>query len=228
MFTSPETQLFKDQYDALFESTETNPYLKYSARASKNKALKTSDKRIIMAINENKASIDSLNATVSTTLVSQNNKIGNLDGDAQLNADFQATGYASLADGLIKLHAKSATETKNIFFVFPKVISTTGMPELYVPLNLHVINITARYSELDNNMVNINEDIKVELQHTSKENPTSFVTFKEIVIPAGQSLTTVECDEDIPSGIMKAVVKEYPEGGIYNLSVVVTSTEKLL
>ena len=227
MFTTPETQLFKDQYDILYELTDKNPYLKYSSRASKNKALKTSDKRIIMAINENKAAIDSLSSTTITRLVNQDGKIGNLDGDPQLNADFQATGYSSLADGLIKLHAKSATETKNIFFIFPKVIATTNMPEIYVPLNLHIISIYARYSEIDNSMGSINQDIKIELQHTIKENPTSFITFKEIVIPTGQSFVSEDFETDLPIGVMKAVVTQMPSAGIQNLNITVTSTENL-
>jgi DNA/RNA endonuclease G (NUC1) len=45
MFATPETQLYKNQYDALFESTEKNPYLTASTRASRNKALKTEKKR---------------------------------------------------------------------------------------------------------------------------------------------------------------------------------------
>ena len=224
MFTTPETQLYKSQYDMLYESTEPNPYLKYSSRASKNKALKTSDKRIIQAINENKSSIDKLSATMTTGLISQNAKIGNLDGDKDLYDAFQATGFDSLADGIIKLHEKASTETKNIYFVYPKLISTTNFPEIYVPMDLHVVAVTARYSEIDNNISSIDQDIKIELQHTSKENPMAFSPFKEIIIPVGQSLASEECDIDIPKGIMKAVIKEYPAAGIFNLSVVVTST----
>ena len=227
MFTTPETQLYKSQYDMLYESTEANPYLKYSSRASKNKALKTSDKRIIQAINENKASIDSLSSTLTTGLISQNAKIGNLDGDATLNAAFQATGFNSLADGIIKLHEKATAETKNIYFIYPKIISTTNFPEIYVPMELHAVSATARYSVIDNSLSNISQDIKIELQHTSKDNPDAFTTFKELTIPVGLSSVSEELDIDLPVGIMRAKILEFPSTGLKNVSIVVTSTEKL-
>ena len=47
-----EDDLYKLQWDALYESTENNPYLPYKTSASLNKSLLTNNKRIIKAINE--------------------------------------------------------------------------------------------------------------------------------------------------------------------------------
>lgn len=226
MFATPETQLFKNQYDALFETTENNPYLKASTRASKNKALKTSDKKIIGAINENKTKIDSLDATVMTSLVNQNNKIGNLDGDPILASAFQATGYTSLADGLIKLHEKTGTMPKNIIFVFPKINDSTIFPEIYIPFEMHLTNVIARFSEIDNNVADLNTDVIIQLQHTVNTNPTGFTTFKEVTIPVtqGDSFVSEDFVQDLPSGIVKARIAQFPDG-IKNLNIVVTATK---
>ena len=223
MFATPQTQLFKNQYDALYVDTKDNPYLPASSRASKNKALKTSDKKIIGAINENKASVDALNATTLTTIASMNNKIGNLDGDANLNAAFQATGYPNIAQGIIGLHEKATSNTKNVYFVFPKIISTTSFPELYIPFDMKVVAISARYSELDNNITDIDTDIMIELQHTIKESPTTFNAVESVTIPVGSSYNfNNDLNINLNAGILKAVVSGYPGIGLKNLNVVVS------
>ena len=228
MFTTPETQLFKSQYDILFETTETNPYLKASARASKNKALKTSDKRIIQAINENKSRIDSINSTVISTLNAQNAIIGNQLGDPNLKAAFDATGYANLSDGIIKLDTKTGKMEKQIMFVFPKVNTSTVWPELYIPFDMTILSVAARFSELDNTIANISNDIKIVLQHTDNANPTNFTTFKEVSIAVGQSFVseTLNTTIDLPSGLIKAVIQDAPEN-LKNINVAVIATKRI-
>jgi len=232
MFATPETQLYKNQYDALFESTEKNPYLTASTRASKNKALKTVDKRIIAAINEVKAKTDSLNSTVNTTLVNQNTKIGPLDSDPDLYNEFQEAGYTSLADGIVKLNKKVGDASKNIVFVIQKVNSSTVFPEVFIPFDMHVINVTARFSEADNDKSQFTDDIIIQLQHTDKAAPTEFTTFKTVTIPVANSVTnnaaesfvSEDFEQDLPSGIMKARVTQFPDG-LKNLNIVVTVTK---
>lgn len=227
MFATPETQLYKNQYDSLFESTEKNPYLTPSARASKNKALKTEDKRIIAAINEVKAKTDSLNSTVNTTLINQNTKIGPLDSDPDLYNEFQNAGYTSLADGIVKVSKKVGDASKNIVFVIQKVNSSTVFPEIFIPFDMHVINVTARFSEADNDKSQFTDDIIIQLQHTDKAAPTGFATFKTVTIPVtnnAASFVSEDFEQDLPSGIMKARVTQFPDG-LKNLNIVVTVTK---
>ena len=228
MFTTPETQLFKSQYDILFETTEKNPYLKASSRASKNKALKTSDKRIIQAINENKTRIDSINSTVISTLNAQNAIIGDQLGDAELKAAFDATGYASLSEGIIKLNTKTGKMEKQLMFIFPKVTTSTVWPELYIPFNMTILSVAARFSEIDNIVADITNDIKFVLQHTDNKNPTNFTTFKEVSIAVGQSFVseTLSTAIDLPSGLIKAVIQGAPEN-LKNINVVVIATKRI-
>lgn len=228
MFTTPETQLFKSQYDILFETTETNPYLKASNRASKNKALKTSDKRIIQAINENKTRIDSINSTVISTLNAQNAIIGDQLGDADLKAAFDATGYTSLSDGIINLYTKTGKMEKQFMFVFPKVNTSTVWPELYIPFDMTILSVAARFSEIDNTVSNITNDIKIVLQHTDNASPTSFTTFKEVSIKAGESFVSETLDTaiDLSSGLVKTVIQDAPEN-LKNINVVVIATKRI-
>ena len=37
-FSTPTSKLYENQYDALVEKPDLNPYMKYSKRASSNKA----------------------------------------------------------------------------------------------------------------------------------------------------------------------------------------------
>jgi hypothetical protein len=228
MFATPETQLYKNQYDALFESTEKNPYLTASTRASKNKALKTVDKRIIAAINEVKAKTDSLNSTVNTTLVNQNTKIGPLDSDPDLYNEFQNAGYKSLADGIVKVSKKVGDASKNTVFFFQKVNSSTIFPEIFIPFDMHILNVTARFSEADNDKSQFTDDIIIQLQHTDKAAPTGFTTFKTVTIPVtnntADSFVSEDFEQDLPSGIMKARVTQFPDG-LKNLNIVVTVTK---
>lgn len=228
MFATPETQLYKNQYDALFESTEKNPYLTASTRASKNKALKTNDKRIIAAINEVKAKTDSLNSTVNTTLVNQNIKIGPLDSDPDLYNEFQNAGYTSLADGIVKVSKKVGDASKNIVFVIQKVNSSTIFPEIFIPFDMHILNVTARFSEADNDKTQFTDDIIIQLQHTDKADPTGFATFKTVTIPVtnnnADSFVSEDFEQDLSSGIMKAKVTQFPDG-LKNLNIVVTVTK---
>jgi len=238
MFATPESQLYKNQYDSLFEDTEKNPYLKSSKVASKNKALKFKDdtgkkvKNVVNAINANKEAIDALTNTTVTQLASQNTKIGNLDGDPELYEAFQATGYSNLAEGIINLHEKTTTDVKNIVFVFPKVNTSTIFPELYIPFDMHLENVTVRFSVEDNQeMETFTNNIKVVLQHTSNDNPTEFTTFKEVVMENTNqnsfiSVNFTEDDEirDLPAGIMKARITEFPDN-IKNVNIVVSATK---
>jgi hypothetical protein len=224
MFTTPVTQLYKSQYDILFESTEPNTYLTASSRASKNKALKTSDKRIIAAINELKSSIDSLSATTISTINKQNGIIGNISGDPELYAAFSAMGYDSIADGLIKINTKVGKNEKQIVFVFPKINQSTVFPEIFIPYGIHITSATARFSTVDNDLESITSDIKIGLRHTNNDDPTDFQLFKELTIPIGSSTITEEFEEDLQSGIIKASFIEYPDG-LKNVNIVITCTK---
>lgn len=84
MANIPAADLHDYQADILFNSdTATNPKLAYSAVPTLNKALKTSQKRPIRAINELYDAVQQNNSTVS----SMNNSLNNVMGDVASNPD---------------------------------------------------------------------------------------------------------------------------------------------
>lgn len=72
-----EDDLFKLQWDALYESTENNPYLPYKTSATLNKSLLTNNKRVIKAINE----ILEKAETASQTVIDFSSRFNNIMGD---------------------------------------------------------------------------------------------------------------------------------------------------
>ena len=222
MFATPETQLFKNQYDILFVDTQDNPYLKSASRESKNKALKTSDKRIIKAINEIKAKADSVEASTNSFIAFTNNIIGDHAGDADLHNNFVNTGYQNLTEAVIGINSKVKDITKEIVFLIPKINSSTVSPEIAVPFDCTIKKVLARYSTDDNVVSNITSDIVIALQHTDNADTTAFSTFKTITITPGNSIQVDNVDDyAFTNGFMKAKVVSCPVG-LKNLNVVVT------
>ena len=222
MFATPETQLFKNQYDILFVDTQDNPYLKSASRESKNKALKTSDKRIIKAINEIKAKADSVESTTNSFIAFTNNIIGDHAGDADLHNNFVNTGYHNLTEAVIGINSKVKDITKEIVFLIPKINSSIVSPEIAVPFDCTIKKVLARYSTDDNVVSNITSDIVIALQHTDNADTTAFSTFKTITITPGNSIQVDNVDDyAFTNGFMKAKVVSCPVG-LKNLNVVVT------
>ena len=222
MFATPETQLFKNQYDILFVDTQDNPYLKSASRESKNKALKTSDKRIIKAINEIKAKADSVESTTNSFIAFTNNIIGDHAGDADLHNNFVNTGYQNLTEAVIGINSKVKDITKEIVFLIPKINSSIVSPEIAVPFDCTIKKVLARYSTDDNVVSNITSDIVIALQHTDNADTTAFSTFKTITITPGNSIQVDNVDDyAFTNGFMKAKVVSCPVG-LKNLNVVVT------
>ena len=200
-FTNPVTDMYKNQYDNLYETTEKNPYLKKSAKASKNKALNTTKKGVIPAINELKSGADTM----------------------------KKTGYKSIADGVIALKeeadtAKAAIEstTKEIVFVFPKISTTTIFTEIYVPFKYKILKIDAHVSNVDNKRATTGTEVSFTLQHKSNESIT-FDDIQSLEIASADTFASISLAEPIekPEGVLKVTINKYPKE-LKNLSVIVT------
>ena len=234
-FTTPKINLQKNQYDNLFESTSDNPYLTKSAKASKNKSLNTTSKSIIPAINELKKSSDSLSKTLTNGLAAQNNYLGDFAKDATLLKNFKATGYKSIADGVIALKedsdkAKSALSqtTKEIVFVFPKVTTTTVFTEIYIPFKSKIQSIDASCSSVDNkNRNSADAEILFTLQHKDNGSAT-FDAIQSLSIAKGSTYTTTSFTDPVAinEGILKLYINKAPKE-LKNFSVIVTVIKDL-
>lgn len=232
-FTNPVTDMYKNQYDNLFETTAQNPYLKYSRKASKNKALNTTSKGVIPAINELKTSSDTINTTLINGLAAQNKYLGDFANDKELYNSFKGTGYKSIADGVIALkeeadNAKAAIEstTKEIVFVFPKVSTTTIFTEIYVPFKYKITKMDAHVSNVDNNRSLPNSEIGFTLQHKSNDSIT-FDDIQSLEIASGDSFATISFSNPIekPEGVLKVKIDKYPKE-LKNLSIIVTVSKE--
>lgn len=82
-YVTTEDDLFKLQWDALYESIENNPYLPYKTN-SLNKSLTTTNKRIIKAINEVNDSASNSKELVDSFVARFNNVIGDETADPNL------------------------------------------------------------------------------------------------------------------------------------------------
>ena len=228
-FTNPVTDMYKNQYDNLYETTEKNPYLKKSAKASKNKALNTTKKGVIPAINELKSGADTMNKTLINGLAAQNNYLGDFANDQTLYDSFKKTGYKSIADGVIALKkeadtAKAAIEntTKEIVFVFPKISTTTIFTEIYVPFKYKILKIDAHVSNVDNKRATTGTEVSFTLQHKSNESIT-FDDIQSLEIASADTFASISLAEPIekPEGVLKVTINKYPKE-LKNLSVIVT------
>ena len=113
-FSTPTSKLYENQYDALVEKTDLNPYMKYSKRASSNKALNTKRKDAVGAINELLAAQQGLQTTTVTALQKINGVVGDHSADPQLKKDFDATGYQNLTEGIIDLKNTQADVLEDV------------------------------------------------------------------------------------------------------------------
>jgi hypothetical protein len=83
------TDLYDLQFDALWQDTGVNPQLAPSAVPSLDKSLKTTNKRVIKAINEIREAVASNNQTVSTIGANVKSALGDVENSPEKLADIQ-------------------------------------------------------------------------------------------------------------------------------------------
>ena len=231
-FTNPKTQLYKDQYDILIEDTGSNPYLKKSASASRNKALNTKSKQVIKSINELKDNSDKINKTLIAGLAAQNTFIGDFANDKTLYDNFQATGYKSIGEAVVGMnnHVSNlvSEEYKDVVFVFPKYSAETVNPEIFVPFKGKIVKIFAKISNTDNvNRASDSSIVDITVKHSSKDG----IVFQDVSsLSIGTNATYAEYNLTDPLLIDKEVLKvsiDKASIGLMNLNVIVRISKEV-
>lgn len=230
-FINPKTQLYRYQSDILWETTKTNPYLKSSRKPSRNKALDTSNKNVIKAINEVNTYSKNLSRTLTNGLAAQNTYIGDFSNNKDLYDSFKQTGYNSLGEAVVELNKstdKLKADTKEIVFVFPKVTTDTVNPEILVPFKGKILKIDAKISNVDNpSREDETDEVKLTLKHTSKDGTTfEDITSLTIGIDTTYSAAVLDTPVGINNDVLKVSVDQAPVG-LKNLSVIVTVSKEL-
>ena len=158
---------------ALVENTANNTNMKYSKIPKKNKALNTTNKDVVHAINEVKSSVDNIQKNVTVTLDKQNSVIGDISANPELRQKFADTGYKTVVDAVVGLKDSMETNkgltTRQVVFVVPTLTKQTALPEIYFPESGVITKITATVSSTDNsNRNDVDADINITLQHSNK------------------------------------------------------------
>lgn len=232
-FSTPTSKLYENQYDALVEKTDLNPYMKYSKRASSNKALNTKRKDAVGAINELLAAQQGLQTTTVTSLQKINGVVGDHSTDPQLKKDFDATGYKNLTEGIIDLKNTQAdvledvkkivqTITKDVCFVYPKMAENSVSLEQYIPFKGKLTRVIARCSKIDNAAPRSGK-INVVLQHASKDNVV-FNNIQNIVLNDGEYFVEYDLSDnpvELDNEILKVLLVKFPKS-LINFNIVAT------
>lgn len=160
-FVNPESKLYENQFDVLATDTASNPYMTYSKRAASNKALNTTKKNIVGAINELANAQAGLEGATAAAVGKMNNVIGDHSANVSLKDSFQATGYSNLTEAVVGLveEQKETVQnvkdlvskvTKEVVFVYPKITQSAVSIEQFVPLKGRIVQVIARVAPENN------------------------------------------------------------------------------
>lgn len=232
-FSTPTSKLYENQYDALVEKTDLNPYMTASKRASSNKALNTKRKDVVGAVNELMAAQQGLQTTTVTALQKINGVVGDHSADPQLKKDFDATGYKNLTEGIINLKNTQTnalddvkkliqTITKDVCFVYPKMAENSVSLEQFIPYKGKITRVVARCSKIDNAAPRSGK-INVVLQHASKD-AIVFNNIQNIVLDDGEYFVEYDLSSDpvdIDNEILKVLLVKFPRN-LINFNIVAT------
>ena len=161
MFETDATKAKQLQSDVLLESTSGNEYFTSHTLQSLNKALNTTDKRIVGAINEIMKKQTSLQSATQNAINQQFSVLGDVLAQPELITKLQ-----NVSNNLIEAVAKHDTQIqiiketvppqeKQVCFVIPRINTTTKSPEIYFPFKGTITKLVASVSSF---CVNRNDD----------------------------------------------------------------------
>lgn len=216
------------QSDVLIETTANNPNFKTSKVASKNTALKTSDKRVVGAVNELADKQDTIQLSVKNSINKQFEIIGDVISKPKLADNLKAVSD-NLINAVIKcdnnitlIKKDAATIEKQICFVVPRVNKTTKSPEIYFPFYGTLNRIVASVSSQCANRSEEDAAIPLSLQYRFDN---EWRNLADVTIDKDNFYAQKNFNDEtliVDNKPMRIKINNIPESGeTYDLSVIV-------
>lgn len=225
--TSITNNIEELQSDILLESLENNSLFSSSNISMLNKALNTKKKNIVPAINEIKTMVESLDTTVSKSLLQQYEMIGDFKSNPELIDEVKKIDD-NLTLALLKTNQQVVTVNKtiektkkDIVFIVPKVTPNICKPEIYFPYIGYLKRIVANISTTNTDVIR-DIDIIVALEFLGEDN--EWKTLYTITIPQDSNYGLKNIiDEDIfiDNKIVRTKVLQSKDG-LTDLSLIAT------
>lgn len=199
MFESDSTKAKQIQSDVLLESLSSNEYFTSHTLQSLNKALNTTDKRIVGAINEIMKKQTSLQSATQNAINQQFSVLGDVLANPELLTKLQKVS-TNLIEAVSKHdeEIKEIKETvppqeKQVCFVIPRVNITTKSPEVFFPFKGTITKLVASVSSSCLNRDDDDAAIPIDIQYLSDNEWRKIV---DIEIAKGECFATKNFNDD--------------------------------
>ena len=199
MFESDATKAKQIQSDVLLESLSGNEYFTSHTLQSLNKALNTTDKRIVGAINEIMKKQTSLQSATQNAINQQFSVLGDVLANPELLTKLQKVS-TNLIEAVSK-HEEEIQEIKEtvppqekqVCFVIPRVNITTKSPEVFFPFKGTITKLVASVSSFCLNRDDDDAAIPIDIQYL---NDGEWRKIVDIEIAKGECFATKNFNDD--------------------------------